>query len=101
VARGVLGVRLTHGWDEVPESPVEVAGRIAPVPLLVVHGDADTFFPVEHPHALVAAAGDNAELWLLPGFGHAENAIDAALADRVGRWVAARGTADASDTIGP
>ncbi|MDQ6875520.1 MAG: alpha/beta fold hydrolase [Actinomycetota bacterium] len=101
VARGVLGVRLAHGWDEVPESPVEVAGRIAPVPLLVVHGDADTFFPVEHPHALVAAAGDTAELWLLPGFGHAENAIDAALADRVGRWAAARGTADASGTIGP
>jgi pimeloyl-ACP methyl ester carboxylesterase len=92
VSRTVLRIRLAHGWDTVPESPVEVAARIAPTPLLVVHGDADAFFPVEHPAALVQAAGPTAELWLIEGFGHAEGAMDAELADRVGRWVAGHGT---------
>ena len=51
----------------------ELAARIAPVPLLVVHGDADHYFPVEHAEHLFAAAGEPKELWLEPGFGHAEN----------------------------
>jgi pimeloyl-ACP methyl ester carboxylesterase len=37
--------RLGELWDEVPESPVEVVGRIAPTPLLIVHGEQDAFFP--------------------------------------------------------
>src|ERR1700759_3772360 len=36
------------GWEPIPEAPHEVAGRIAPVPLLVVHGDADRYFPMPH-----------------------------------------------------
>ncbi len=104
VSRRILRIRLARRWETVPESPVEVAGRIAPTPLLVVHGDADGFFTLEHPAALQRAAGPTAELWLVSGFGHAEGAMDAALADRIGRWVALHGTADgsaASGTIGP
>jgi pimeloyl-ACP methyl ester carboxylesterase len=104
VSRTVLRIRLASGWDTVPESPVELAGRIAPAPLLVVHGDADAFFTVEHPTALMAAAGPTAELWLVEGFGHAEGAMTAELADRVGRWVAGHGTSGgrgASGTIAP
>jgi len=100
VSRRLLRIRLARGWDTVPESPVEVAGRIAPIPLLVVHGDADTFFPVEHPAALVEAAGPHAELWLIEGFGHAEGAMKPDLADRIGRWVATHGGADISGTSG-
>ncbi len=93
VSRTVLRIKLVRGWDIVPESPVEVVGRIAPTPLLVVHGDRDPFFPVSHPRALIDAAEEGAELWLVPGFGHAEGAMDAELSDRVGRWIAARGSA--------
>jgi pimeloyl-ACP methyl ester carboxylesterase len=85
VARHAFRTRITAaGWDDVPESPVEVVGRIAPIPLLVVHGDADHYFPVEHPQALYAAANEPKELWLLEGFGHAENAATPELLDRIG-----------------
>jgi pimeloyl-ACP methyl ester carboxylesterase len=85
VARRAFGTRIsTVGWSPVPESPVEVVGRIAPTPLLLVHGDADHYFPVEHPEALFEAAAEPKELWLLPGYGHAEAAATPELLDRIG-----------------
>ena len=89
VSRRVLGVRLATMWEDVPESPVEVARRITPIPLLLVHGDRDAFFPLEHPRALAAAAGEAAELWLVDGFGHAEGAATPALLERIGRHLPA------------
>ena len=58
---------------------------IAPTPLLIVHGDRDPYFPIDHPRVL-AAAGD-AELWLEPGMGHAENAADEELLARLADWL--------------
>jgi fermentation-respiration switch protein FrsA (DUF1100 family) len=49
-----------------------------------VHGDSDHYFPVEHPEALYAAANEPKELWLLEGFGHAEQAATPELLDRIG-----------------
>ena len=74
VSRSVLRIRLVPRWTVVPESPLEVVGRIAPTPLLVVHGDRDPYFGLEHPRALARAAGATGELWIVPGFGHAEGA---------------------------
>lgn len=75
-------------WDPVPRSPVESVPLIAPVPLLIVHGDQDAYFPLDHPHALAAAAGEGgAELWIEPGMGHAENAAPTALLHRIGGWL--------------
>jgi fermentation-respiration switch protein FrsA (DUF1100 family) len=71
----------------VPVPPAEAAAQIAPTPFLVVHGDQDVYFPVDHAHQLYEAAGDPKELWVIPGFGHAERGVDKALADRIGRWV--------------
>ncbi|NLU68020.1 alpha/beta hydrolase [Streptomyces sp. HNM0574] len=73
-------------WDPVPLSPVAAAPLIAPVPLLLVHGDRDPYFPLDHPRSLAAATGDHAELWLEPDFGHAENAAAGPLLHRVGTW---------------
>lgn len=84
VSRLVFRTRLAAGWEDEPESPVEVVGRIAPTPLLLVHGDADAYFTMEHPHALAAAAGQPSALWIVPGFGHAEGAATPALLDRIG-----------------
>jgi len=78
------------GWGDVPLAPYEAAAMISPTPLLVVHGDADPFFPVSHADLLFAAAGEPKELWVRPGFGHAEGATDAALVRDVLGWVRSR-----------
>jgi pimeloyl-ACP methyl ester carboxylesterase len=75
------------GWQPVPEPPDLAAARVSPTPLLVVHGDADALFPVEHAQALYAAAGEPKHLWIEPGFGHAENAAPAELLHRIGGWL--------------
>lgn len=85
-----LGLRTrVHGaeWDPVPLPPVAAAARIAPRPLLIVHGDRDAYFPLDHPRSL-AAAGDPActELWIERGFGHAEGAVGVGLLERIARW---------------
>lgn len=88
VGRYGLRTRIhDRDWDPVPMSPVEAVPLIAPVPLLIVHGDSDPYFPVDHPRML-AAAGP-AELWLEEGMGHAENAADDALLARIADWLSA------------
>ncbi|AVH57956.1 MULTISPECIES: alpha/beta hydrolase [Streptomyces] len=90
VGRYGLRTRIHHReWDPVPASPVESVPLIAPTPLLIVHGDQDGYFPVDHPRMLAAASGGHAELWLEHGMGHAENAADDALLARIGDWAVA------------
>jgi len=104
VGRGILRTgfqtRVTdRAWEEpYPLSPSESAGLIAPVPLLVVHGDHDSYFPVEHARAIVseAAAGaarrgvlDRTEEWIETGVGHAESAMSPELVGRIGTWAVA------------
>jgi len=87
-ARLVMGTRiLDEGWDPVPAEPRALAGAVAPTPLLVVHGDQDRFFPLEHGYQLADAGGPTAELWVEHGFGHAEAAIDESLTRRIEAWV--------------
>ncbi|MFH8978339.1 alpha/beta hydrolase [Streptomyces sp. NPDC017890] len=91
VGRYGMRTRIHHrDWDPVPLSPVEAAARIAPTPLLVVHGDRDGYFPVDHPRMLAEAAGDHGELWLEPGMGHAEHASGEDLLRRIGDWAVSR-----------
>jgi pimeloyl-ACP methyl ester carboxylesterase len=75
-------------WDPVPMPPDEAAARIPGIPLLVVHGDQDPYFPVDHAQQIFRAARDPKELWLVPGFGHAESGCQPALTDRIGGWAA-------------
>jgi pimeloyl-ACP methyl ester carboxylesterase len=92
VTRFGLKTRInSRDWDPVPLSPVESVPYIAPTPLLIVHGDQDGYFPLDHPRSLAAAAGpDGAELWIEPGFGHAENAAGPDLLARIGQWLTGR-----------
>lgn len=91
VGRYGLRTRIHHRqWDPVPLSPVEAVPRIAPTPLLVVHGDQDAYFPLDHPRMLADAAGEHGELWVEHGMGHAENAAPEPLLERIGDWAAAR-----------
>ena len=74
----------------------EAAARIAPIPLLIVHGDRDEYFPSDHADQLFEAAGEPKELWIVPGLGHAESAVSAALLDRIANWAATATTVAAS-----
>lgn len=90
--RARLGTRVDpRPWpDPPPMTPTVSAARIVEqgIPLLVVHGDQDPFFPLDHPAALHRAA-PGSQAWIEPGFGHAEGAIDTGLIDRIGAWGAA------------
>ncbi|WP_327667043.1 alpha/beta hydrolase [Streptomyces sp. NBC_00485] len=87
VGRYGFGTRIHHReWDPVPLSPAEAAARIAPTPLLIVHGDRDGYFPLDHPRMLAAAAGDHGDLWVEGGMGHAEHAATDGLLARIGDW---------------
>jgi len=87
VTRLATGTRLRNfGWLRLPESPIEVVAAIAPRPLLIVHGDADRYFPLRHAEALAAAASD-AVFWRESAMGHAESATTPVLVRRVDAWV--------------
>ncbi|OLT26725.1 hydrolase [Nocardiopsis sp. CNR-923] len=90
----VRKVRVTdQRWNPRPAEPREVAGDIAPTPLLVVHGDADGYFPVSHAVAIHDAAREPRELWIVPGMGHAERAVTPELTARLRDWLGERVTA--------
>jgi dipeptidyl aminopeptidase/acylaminoacyl peptidase len=61
------------------------------MPLLIVHGDVDKYFPVEHAYALenaIERAGNaNATMIVVEGFGHAETAISAETLTGIGEWL--------------
>lgn len=69
------------GWLLWPFSPLivssglsaePVVGHIAPVPLLLIHGDRDTVVPPSHSDRLFMHAGAPKLLWTVHGAGHAE-----------------------------
>ena len=86
------GVRIGSAqWPTpAPIAPVEAAARLGKIPLLVVHGTVDRYFPVEHAHALYRAAlaggSTQSEEWIIDGFGHAESAITLQTIDAIGQW---------------
>ncbi len=87
ITRRWLKTRISpEGWKLVPVPPAEAAAQISPVPLLIVHGEQDHYFPPEHARQLYMAAREPKELWLLPGMGHAESACGQDLVDRIARW---------------
>ena len=44
--------------------------RVSPVPVLVIHGDADQVVPRAHGERLFGLAGGPKALWIVPGAGH-------------------------------
>ncbi len=87
VALAARGTRITsEPWSEpLPLEPRQAAAVMAPTPLLVVHGDSDHYFPLDHAQQL-AAGGDHVELWVEYGFEHAEHAISDELTQRIALW---------------
>jgi pimeloyl-ACP methyl ester carboxylesterase len=102
VTRTLLKTRVSPvPWNPVPVPPAEAAARVAPIPFLVVHGDQDEYFPVEHAHQLYDAARQPKELWVVPGFGHAESGASNSLVDRIGNWVQQAALPGSNARVGP
>jgi pimeloyl-ACP methyl ester carboxylesterase len=84
-----LGVRLGRPWPEIPATPLEVIDRIAPTPLLLVHGTDDHYFSPAHSIALRNASRGHAQLWVEAGMGHAESGVGPDLVRRIAEWATA------------
>ena len=79
-AARAAGVRLSPlaAWERNPEELVE---RIAPTPLLIVHGRDDHFFDEEDAWRLYRRAREPKRLLLARRFGHAEDGLTPRFAD--------------------
>lgn len=69
-----------YGYRFADVQPLDVVARIAPRPLLILHGTEDSVIPVEHSHRLAAAVGPGCELRIVEGVDH----CGAYFADRPG-----------------
>jgi len=58
------------GYRSADVQPILHVGRIAPRPLLIIHGSADQITPVMHAYRLFETAGEPKELWIAEGAEH-------------------------------
>jgi len=83
------GTTITHReWpDPPPMSPEDAAAQID-IPYLIVHGDSDHYFPLEHPRALERASQGNPNrmVHIVPGLAHAESGISTESVEMIARW---------------
>jgi putative redox protein len=91
-----IGVVKTKGFPEDPArwaddiaklDPLVAAGRLAPRPLLVIHGSDDEVVPTVDARAFVGAAGATAELRVVEAAGHRLRHDPRAIATLIG-WLA-------------
>jgi pimeloyl-ACP methyl ester carboxylesterase len=76
--------QIVTGENVSAARPEQAIGRIAPRPVLIIHGDADELVPVEHSARLAANAPD-ATVWIVPAATHVESwvLLQDAYVDRV------------------
>ena len=58
------------GTDMRETEPIRLIRLVDPVPLLLIHGEADDTVPIADGRRLAAAAGPNVEHWTVPGADH-------------------------------
>lgn len=69
VESGTIYVRTRYGIDLDRANPVGVVARTS-VPVLLIHGTADTSIPLRHSLMLAAARPAGTEVWQVAGAGH-------------------------------
>ncbi len=84
IVRDKIGEMPLLAWFKTPLSGLLVSddlsaadavGRIAPVPLLLIHGTRDEVIPYRHAERLLERAGQPKTLWRIEGGGHTEALI--------------------------
>jgi pimeloyl-ACP methyl ester carboxylesterase len=58
------------GGDPRDTEPIRMVALVEPVPLLLIHGEADRTVPIADGRRLAAAAGPSAEHWIVLGADH-------------------------------
>jgi fermentation-respiration switch protein FrsA (DUF1100 family) len=58
------------GADPRETEPGRMIGLVEPVPILLIHGDADTTVPLSDGRRLASLAGPSAEHWIVAGADH-------------------------------
>lgn len=71
-------------------SPIRSIGSLAPLPLVVIHGEEDKVIPPHHGRLLYAAAGEPKEFWPSATPGHVTSFADPALRRRFVDTISAR-----------
>jgi fermentation-respiration switch protein FrsA (DUF1100 family) len=64
-------------------SPSRWIGRVGPVPVLILQGDADKVVPVRHGEMLYRLAEEPKQLWIVPGAGHIQALSDGNIRKRL------------------
>jgi uncharacterized protein len=62
--------RRRYGYAFSAVRPIDVIGKIAPRPILLIHACDDDLTPLSHARRLFAAAGEPKELWTEDNAGH-------------------------------
>ena len=64
-------VKIMYGIDFSAVKPVELVSKIAPRPVLFIHGELDEVVPLQYAYRLQRAS-ENAQnqLWVVPEAGH-------------------------------
>lgn len=80
--RGIAREKLAQAWLTWPfqwlaaplisdrHAAVDVVAQVAPVPLLLIHGERDRVVPIAHAETLYAAARPPRQLWRIAEGGH-------------------------------
>jgi dipeptidyl aminopeptidase/acylaminoacyl peptidase len=64
-------IKIMYGVDFAAIRPVDCVPKIAPRPILFIHGGADDVIPVAHAHRLLQASQNpENQLWIVPQAGH-------------------------------
>jgi fermentation-respiration switch protein FrsA (DUF1100 family) len=68
-------------------SPEASVGQISPIPVLFIHGDADTIVPLHHSQRLYELCGYPKDLWVIPGAGHIQAMKDREVRKRLTEYL--------------
>lgn len=63
--------KAKYGWSFDEASALEQVGHCIFIPMMFIHGDADTYVPTQMVHELYEAKWGDKELWIVPGVEHA------------------------------
>lgn len=97
--RDIAGEKLRGSWLTWPLSwplsltvsddyrPLDAVAKVAPIPLLILHGDRDEVIPLHHARQLFEAAREPKNLWIIEGAAHIQALDSPPVRERLVAWL--------------